>query len=480
MKLADIPNAWLAFVSGSSPNTTPNGAPPTNSTPVGSIPVGLDSGRLDPRRLHSGRARFPSARFRSARFPVGSIPVGSIPVGSIGLLDLPVGSIGLSSLLLSQLPLCGDVPAPGTNVAHLQGRPRDLGRRARRHAVRREAAERALALERARQRDGEDAARGLAAEGRQLRDDAPEERPLELAADRLRAAPVAAGARLRQLVRRRGSRRSRPRTARRSRATTSVLQADIEGHLGSAPVGSIPVGSIPVGSIPVGSISIAATDIAASRLAAVQLGDIAAADLPAVVDCTKLTACATKTLGDAYAQNAIVPTVTFLAPQLATAFANAHITVNDILSAVINKAGGTGAAVGEPRRPGPSALRRDAAARDVHRERDRGLRRRRRRASASPPGFPPASSPSTARAKVTVGSGAATDAGHGDRRGQRRRRGAEAERVHVAAHLQRRRRLADGDAQIRLVRRASARDVHDAGRGARRRRLALERRRSRR
>ena len=121
-----------------------------------------------------------------------------------------------------------------------------------------------------------------------------------------------------------------------------MLQADIEGHLGSAPVGSIPVGSIPVGSIPVGSISIAATDVAASRLAAVQLGDIAAADLPAVVDCTKLAACATKTLGDAYAQNAIVPTVTFLAPQLATAFANAHITVNDILSAVINKAGGTG------------------------------------------------------------------------------------------------------------------------------------------
>ena len=340
VKLADIPNAWLAFVSGSSPNTTPSGTPPTSSTPVGSIPVGsIPVGSIPVGSIPVGS--IPVGSIPVGSIPVGSIPVGSIPVGSIGLLDLPVGSIGLSSLLLSQLPLCGDVPAPGTSVAVckadratwgdvLSGTPfagKPLNALSLSTVVQNASVKSRLSV-------------------LPLKDvsfvttllKSVHWSSLLIGPARLESLPApgfdswCGGA--------------NPALSAGDCAaitpTTSVLQADIEGHLGSAPVGSIPVGSIPVGSIPVGSISIAATDVAASRLASVQIGDIAQADLPAVVDCTKLVACATKTLGDAYAQNAIVPTVTFLAPQLARAFANANITVNDILSAIINKAGGTG------------------------------------------------------------------------------------------------------------------------------------------
>ncbi len=93
--------------SGSATAAPPLASPPTASTPVGSVPVGS--------------------------IPVGSIPVGSIPVGSIPWARSPSARSrsarsrsarsasstcrsarsGLSSLLLSQLPLCGDVPQPG-------------------------------------------------------------------------------------------------------------------------------------------------------------------------------------------------------------------------------------------------------------------------------------------------------------------------------------------------------------------------------
>ena len=155
-------------------------------------------------------------------------------------------------------------------------------------------------------------------------------------------------------------------------ASTSVLQADVEGHLGSAPVGSIPVGSIPVGSIPVGSISIAATDVAASRLAAVQLADVTG-DLASIVSCS-LAVC--PTLGDAYAKNAIQPTVTFLNPQVRNGIRErAHHGQRHPLGDP-RQGRRDRAAVGEPRRAGPAAVLRSAPARDLHGKRQCRLRLR--------------------------------------------------------------------------------------------------------
>ena len=53
--------------------------------------------------------------------------------------------------------------------------------------------------------------------------------------------------------------------------STTVLQMDVAGQLGSAPVGSTPVGSTPVGSTPVGSTPVGSTDVGASLLANVPL-----------------------------------------------------------------------------------------------------------------------------------------------------------------------------------------------------------------
>src|SRR5262249_52758745 len=109
--------------------------------------------------------------------------------------------------------------------------------------------------------------------------------------------------------------------------STSVLQMDVGGQLGSAPVGSTPVGSTPGGSTPVGSTPVGSTDIAASLLANIPLVDIANDDgnLALVVNCSKVD-CANGTLGDAYAASAILQSATF--SQIKNAMAANDITVN--------------------------------------------------------------------------------------------------------------------------------------------------------
>src|SRR4029079_7266087 len=99
--------------------------------------------------------------------------------------------------------------------------------------------------------------------------------------------------------------------------STSVLQMDVAGQLGSAPVGSTPVGSTPVGSAPVGSTAVCSTDSSASLLAKIPLADIN--PLSAVVNCGGSFACAGRTLCDAHNAKAIVPTAQVA--HLATALA---------------------------------------------------------------------------------------------------------------------------------------------------------------
>ena len=264
VKLADIPPAWLASISGSSPATTPNGAPPTSSTPVGSIPVGsIPVGSIPVGSIPVGS--IPVGSIPVGSIPVGSIPVGSIPVGSIGLLDLPVGSIGLQSLLLSQLPLCGDVPAPGTTVAECKA---DHATWAEVLASTPLAGKPLNAISLSDALGNSDVKTRLAA--LPLKD-------VSFVTTLLKSVHwsslLIGPAKLLTLPAPPGFDSwcgANPALSTRDCAaitsSTSVLQADVEGHLASAPVGSIPVGSIPVGSIPVGSISLAATDIAASGL----------------------------------------------------------------------------------------------------------------------------------------------------------------------------------------------------------------------
>ena len=117
-----------------------------------------------------------------------------------------------------------------------------------------------------------------------------------------------------------------------------MLQMDVAGQLGSAPVGSTPVGSTPVGSTPVGSTPVGSTDVAASRLANIPLADIDRldGDLATVVDCARVN-CTTGTLGDAQTANAILPNVTFTA--IKNAMAANNITINDLVVAIIGAAG---------------------------------------------------------------------------------------------------------------------------------------------
>ena len=80
-------------------------------------PGRLDSGRLDPRRLDPGRlhprgldpGRLDPGRLHSRRLDPGRLDRPPRPARR---LDRP-----LVASSLSQLPLCGDVPAPGTSVA---------------------------------------------------------------------------------------------------------------------------------------------------------------------------------------------------------------------------------------------------------------------------------------------------------------------------------------------------------------------------
>jgi hypothetical protein len=346
VKIGDIPPAWLAFYAGSTlgapVGSTPVGSTPVGSTPVGSTPVGST----------------PVGSTPVGSTPVGSTPVGSTPVGSTGLLDLPVGSTpvgstALSTLLLSQIPLCGDVPLPGTTQTQCQA-------------------------------DGATWPAVLTSTtfaGKPLN-------TLSLAdvitntdaKNRLKALPlkdVSFATSLFKSVRWSslllgpttlgsleggfdawcGSTGLIPQSGgdcTGATSDTSVLQMDIADRLGSAPVGSTPVGSTPVGSTPVGSTPVGSTAITASRLALVRLSDAHATvggvtygpDSVATCDTTQST-CAT--LGDAFKNNALVPGLTFSAPALAAAMnalpcpddptSACPITINDILVAVLGAAG---------------------------------------------------------------------------------------------------------------------------------------------
>ena len=79
--------------------------------------------------------------------------------------------------------------------------------------------------------------------------------------------------------------------------------------------------------------------MAASLLATISLSDIAGddGDLSSVVNCTGTFDCTGKTLGDAYQANAILPTATF--SNIANAMAANHITINDLVVAIIGAAG---------------------------------------------------------------------------------------------------------------------------------------------
>jgi hypothetical protein len=333
--ISTIPNAWLSFYAGSTTSapvgSTPVGSTPVGSTPVGSTPVGST----------------PVGSTPVGSTPVGSTPVGSTPVGSTGLLGLPVGSTpvgstpvgstALSSLLLSQIPLCGDALQPGTNQATCQSDGATWGQ--------------VLA--------------GTGLDGKPLN-------ALTLAdvvgnstaKTRLAALPLKDVSFATTLVRSvrwpslllggtpleslpppdgydswcGGANPAVPDnggSCANVDSSTSVLQMDVAGQLGSAPVGSTPVGSTPVGSTPVGSTPVGSTDISASLLANIPLSDIN--PLSAVVNCSGSFACAGKTLGDAYKANAIVPTAKFTS--LAAAMAANGITVNDVLIAVLGAAG---------------------------------------------------------------------------------------------------------------------------------------------
>ena len=122
--------------------------------------------------------------------------------------------------------------------------------------------------------------------------------------------------------------------------STSVLQMDVGGQLGSAPVGSTPVGSTPVGSTPVGSTPVGSTDIPSSLLANIPLADIAKPpdgdnDLAIVVDAEGRLP--QRHARDAYSARAILGTATFA--QIQNAMAANGITINDILIAVLGAAG---------------------------------------------------------------------------------------------------------------------------------------------
>ena len=314
-----IPNAWLSFFAGST-NSTPVGSTPVGSTPVGSTPVGSTP---------VGSTPVGSTPVGST--PVGSTPVGSTPVGSTGLFDLPVGSTpvgstALSSVLLSQIQLHGvtwDQILCGTT---LLGAPLN-----------------SLTLEDVKDStatcsDGKTSLQNL---------EALPMSQVDLGTTLLRTVhwstllmgntPLSAlpggfdawcGAN--------GEIPNGGGNCTNAGPSTTVLQMDVAGQLGSAPVGSTPVGSTPVGSTPVGS-----TNVGGSLLANIPLSDIDSldGDLSTVVDCTKVdcTVGTNATLGDAYTADAIFPTATF--SDIKNAMAASNITINDLVVAIIGAAG---------------------------------------------------------------------------------------------------------------------------------------------
>ena len=245
--ISTVPNAWLSFFAGST-NSAPVGSTPVGSTPVGSTPVGSTP---------VGSTPVGSTPVGST--PVGSTPVGSTPVGSTGLFDLPVGSTpvgstALSSVLLSQVQLhgvswdqilCGSLLNKPLTALTLQDLKTSTemcsdGKTSLQHF-------RALTL-----------------------------RQVDLTTTLLRSvhwatllmgntALSALPGGFDSLVRHERQHPGGRRRLRRTRGpNTTVLQMDVAGHLGSAPVGSTPVGSTPVGSTPVGSTPVGSTNVSAS------------------------------------------------------------------------------------------------------------------------------------------------------------------------------------------------------------------------
>lgn len=318
--ISTIPNAWLSFFAGST-NSTPVGSTPVGSTPVGSTPVGSTP---------VGSTPVGSTPVGST--PVGSTPVGSTPVGSTGLFDLPVGSTpvgstALSSVLLSQVQLhgvtwdqilCGSLATKPLTALTLQDLKTNTetctdGKTSLQHFE-------ALTMQ---QVDLTTTLLKSVHWATLLMGNTP-----------LSALPGGFDAWCGtngQIAKDGGN-------CSNATGATTVLQMDVAGQLGSAPVGSTPVGSTPVGSTPVGSTPVGSTDVAASLLANIALSDIGNDDhdLSSVVDCTKVN-CSTGTLGDAYAASAILPTATF--SMLANAMAADNITINDLVVAIIGAAG---------------------------------------------------------------------------------------------------------------------------------------------
>jgi hypothetical protein len=322
VRIPDVPNSFVSFYAGST-SSSPVGSTPVGSTPVGSTPVGST----------------PVGSTPVGSTPVGSTPLGSTPVGSTGLLDLPVGSTpvgstALAALVLSQIPLCGDVPLPATNQVQCQadGATWNAVLNGTSFAS---APLNSLSLAEV-LTDGAAKSRLKALP---LKDisfattlfKSVHWSSLLLGPTPLLSLPVPTGYATwcDVLVASGGS-------CANVDATTTVLQADVGGQLGSAPVGSTPVGSTPVGSTPVGSTPVGSTTVGASRLATIPLSDISPAT--GIVDCTKVN-CATQTLGDAYAANAIDPNVTYSNTVLVAAMRNAGVTINDILVAILGAAG---------------------------------------------------------------------------------------------------------------------------------------------
>ena len=315
VKLTDVPNGTLSFLAGSTTSSpvgsTPVGSTPVGSTPVGSTPVGST----------------PVGSTPVGSTPVGSTPVGSTPVGSTGLFGAPVGStpVGstpLSSVLLSQINLSGTT-WDAILCAPLAGQPlatltlADLPNGSCSSTETSLDRFNALALKQV------DLSTTLLRSVRWA--------SLLMGNTKLSDLQGGYGAwcdPLTGLIPQNGG------SCAGTSGDTSVLQMDLAGRLGSAPVGSTPVGSTPVGSTPVGSTPVGSTDVAASRLATIPLSAIVPID--PVVNCGAVD-CATKTLGDAYQANAIKPTAKF--SDIAAAMAASNITINDIVVAVLGAAG---------------------------------------------------------------------------------------------------------------------------------------------
>ena len=319
--VSTIPNAWLSFFAGST-SSTPVGSTPVGSTPVGSTPVGSTP---------VGSTPVGSTPVGST--PVGSTPVGSTPVGSTGLFDLPVGSTpvgstALSSVLLSQVQLhnvtwdqilCGSLlnkPLTAMTLEDLKENTETCsdGKTSLQHFE-------ALTMK---QVDLTTTLLRTVHWATLLMGNTP-----------LSALPGGFNA----WCGTNGQIQQDGGSCTNATGATTVLQMDVAGQLGSAPVGSTPVGSTPVGSTPVGSTPVGSTDVPASLLANISLSDIANldGDLASVVNCTGSFNCAGKTLGDAYRANAILPTATF--SNIQNAMAANGITINDLVVAIIGAAG---------------------------------------------------------------------------------------------------------------------------------------------